>query len=356
MIEKEHNAIPTVTTLEPMRYGNVDSAISYDKKRESGELKLEIDTAAQEFLKSGEGVIKVHEHDDGCIDGRCTQYVVVTDAEEVAALQSNDVELFVNEDGEFYFKESDSSNHERAKVAGGGYVTGLAARLGAGVKGATADSDIAQLGTDYASKDIVCGAHTGAHMKDVGTDCGANDKLRLILENGAVYKDKIQGNVEGLFGLIGLDFKPEVFEAVIANWQNATSDDAYFDGSTGKSRLEAVLATQEAVNKASGEKPRAVTKHLRDDHNEAYIVVNFIEGTTLSQNALLEKLRTEFPGVEDKDLPQAFVVDAWRVVELANAAVEDDKQELALYAGVAYQLATAATLTDGSLKLFAVTE
>lgn len=356
MIEKEHEEKPTVTVIEPMGYGNPDAAISHEKKTKSGELRPEIDTAAQEYLKSGEGLIAVHEHDDGCIDGRCTEHVYAS-TDELKDLVDDNSELFVTESGEFYFKKSDSSNHERAKVSGGGYITGQAIRLGAGVRGDSIDSDLATIGTDFAEKDIVCGAHSGAHMAGEGTDCGANDKFRIILENASVYKENLRETTEGLLGLIGAEFNEDTFNTVIDNWASVAADDSYFAESTGKTRLNTVLATQAALAEtATEEKPPAVTKHLRGDHNEAYIVVNFVEGKTLSQNALLEVLRKEFPGVPDAELPQAFVVDGWRVAELANAAVEDGKKEAGLYAGVIFQLATAATLTDGSLKVFAYTE
>jgi hypothetical protein len=83
--------------------------------------------------------------------------------------------------------------------------------------------------------------------------------------------------------------------------------------------------------------------------------VNYIDGTTFSQGALAETLREAFPDKDDKNLAQAFVVDVWRVLKLAQASVVEDEFETALYAGVAYQVATAATLTDGSLKMFAYT-
>lgn len=336
MIEKEHEQKPNVTILEPMGYGIPDATISHEKMTKSGELRPEVDTAAQEYLKSGEGLIAVHEHDDGCIDGRCTEQVYTSAGE---------------------LKQSDSSNHERAKVSGGGYITGQAIRLGVGVRGESIDSDLAAIGTDFAEKDIVCGAHSGGQLSGEGTGCGANDKFRAILENATVYKDNLRETTEGLLGLIGAEFNEASFNTVIDNWATVASDDSYFAESTGKTRLNTVLATQAALAEtAKGEKPPAVTKHLKGDHNEAYIVVNFVEGKTLSQNALLEVLRKEFPGVPDEELPQAFVVDGWRVAELANAAVQDDKKEAALYAGVVFQLATAATLTDGSLKVFAYTE
>lgn len=351
MTENEHTINLTITTIEPLGFGNPDSSISLEKKLKSGELNPEIDASAQEFLTSGEGLVAVHEHDDGCIDGRCTEKLYLT-----KDLGDDNQELFVTEAGEFYLRPSDSSNHERAKVAGGGYITGQAIRIGAGMRGDTIESDIATLTTDLAAQDVYCGAHTGAHMQGEGTDCGANDKMKLILENATTYKEELRGATKALLGLVGLQFDDDTFNTVVDNWSQAASS-SYFEGSTGKSRLNTVLAGQAAIAETGEtDKQLSVTKHLKGDHNEAYIVVNFVEGTTLSQNALLEKLREAHPGVPDEQLPQAFVVDGWRVAELTTKSVDEDKQEAGLYAGVIYQLATAATLTDGSLKIFAYTE
>lgn len=352
MIEKEREKKPTVTTLEPMGYGNPDSAISYKKKLESGELRSEFDTAAQEFIVSGKGLVVVDETDDGCIDGRKTRAVYTFSQDE---FDSN--ESFVTEVGELFVKPANNEGHERGKVAGGGYLTGQAIRLGVGIRGESMDEDVAKLGTDLAAKEIYCGAHTGPHMHADGTDCGANDKFVPILENASAFKDELKGTTAGLFGLIGVEFKEEVFDQVIDNWKAVADSETYFAGSTGKSRLETVLATQSAAAEAEeSEKLPAVTKELEGDHNEAYIIVNFVKGKTFSQAALLEVLRREFPGVPDEQLPQAFVVDGWRVAELAEAATDEESHEAGLYAGVIYQLATAATLTDGSQKVFTYTE
>lgn len=343
----------TITELPPMGYGNPDSAISYKKKIENGELRGDIDNAAQEHIANGECMVEVHEHDDGCIDGRCSQKVYWT-SEELEVLRNDNIPLFVNEEGELY----SSDNHERAKVAGGGYITSLAIRLGVDRRGESIDTDLTVLGADLAEKGIHCGAHTGAHMKGEGTDCGANDRMREILQNAVVHKEQLEESARVLLGIAGLTFNEEIFNSVINNWSDAAGDDSYFGESTGKSRLQAVLATQEAVNKTDGdaEKPAAVTKHLKGDHNEAYIVVNYVEGKTFGQNTLLQRLRDDFPGVPDEQLPQAFVADAWRIVELAQNAVEENETEAGIYAGVIYQIATAATLTDGSLRISAVTK
>lgn len=335
--EKEFEKI-TVAEFGTMGYGNAESSISHEKQRASGELSAEVDQRSQEIILSGEAMVDVNDTDDGCIDGRET------------------IELYVTEEGEFYTKQvEDNSNHERAKVAGGGYITTQAMRLGVGMKGTDIDSDLAQTGTDLAAKEVYCGAHTGAHKHGEGTDCGANDKMSLILHNGIAYQEQVSGTTKALIETAGLEFKAEVFEQVLANWETALSDENYFAHSTGASRLQKMLATQAAATEVTGSrKPVGVTKHLDGDHNEDYIVVNFIQGKTFSQGVLAEKLRAEFPENDDKHLAQAFVVDAWRVVELAQAGVEERDVEAAIYAGVMYQVATAATLTDGTLKMYGV--
>lgn len=336
--EKEFEKI-IVAEFGTMGYGNAESSISHDKQRASGELSAEVDMRSQEIIRSGEAMVDVNDTDDGCIDGRET------------------IELYSTEAGEVYTKQvEDNSNHERAKVAGGGYFTSMAMRLGVGMKGTHIDTDLAQTGTDLAAKEVYCGAHTGAHKHGEGTDCGANDKMPLILQDGINYREQVAGTTQALIETAGLEFKPELFEKVLENWEATLSDDAYFAGSTGVSRLQKVLATQVAATEVAGSgKPVGVTKHLDGDHNEDYIVVNYVKGKTFSQGVLAEKLRADFPENDDKHLAQAFVVDAWRVVELAEAAVEADDFETALYAGVMYQVATAVTLTDGSLKMFGVT-
>lgn len=327
----QHDDI-TIIDLGVMGYGNADSSISYDKQRQSGELSAEVDEASQAIIRSGEAMVAINNSDDGCIDGRET--IEFYDADGAAK------------------PLTDNSNHERAKVAGGGYFTGQVIRLGVGVKGTSIDNDIAMLGADFAAQHVYCGAHTGAHKGGDGTDCGANDKLALILQNTFTYRDQILGSTKALIETAGLTFNPEVFENVLSAWQVVLDDEAYFAGSTGASRLQKVLNAQASATE--GDKPTGVTKHLSGDHNEDYIVVNYVDGITFSQGVLAQKLRAAFPENDDKHLAQVFVVDAWRIVELAKAAAGEEQFEQAVYAGVMYQVATAATLTDGSLKMFAV--
>lgn len=325
-----------VNQLPPLGFGNPDSSISHKKQLENGELSPEVDAALRVAILSGEAVVEVHNRDDGCIDGRPTE------------------KLYDTTSGQKLDAPVDNSNHERAKVAGGGYITAQAMRLGAGVIGATIDNDLLNIGADLAQKEIYCGAHSGSHQHGDGTDCGANDKFPLILENALLFKDGVQAKTKELLEIAGVQFDETVYTQVLTNWQAALDKDGYFEGSTGASRLKNILATQDAA-RTPGEKPVAVTKHLRGDHNEDAIIVNYVQGTTMSQGTLKEILSEKFPENDDAHLAQVFVVDAWRIVELAQNAVDKEDFLRALYAGVAYQVATAATLTDGSLPMYTYT-
>lgn len=118
-------------------------------------------------------------------------------------------------------------------------------------------------------------------------------------------------------------------------------------------------------------KPLAVIKHLRGDHKEDFIVINYVAGKTFSQAVMRRELKTSFPDMPDHMLPQVFVVDVPRIIQLAGviaekniAALRDSRPDVenpfefatavALQAGISYQLATACTLTDGSLRTFTI--
>jgi hypothetical protein len=332
----DKNTHITVLPLGVMGYGNADSSISRTKQLKSGELGVDVDRRSQEIINSGKLLVAVNEKDDGCIDGRET------------------VELYVSSSDSIQLKPADDiHNHERAKVAGGGYITGQAIRLGLGMKGSSIDDDLVLLGEDFSSKAIYCGAHTGAHKQGDGTDCGANDKFSLILQNAITFKDQVEVSVKAIIETAGLTFDKAIFDAVLLQWQAVLNDEIYFGKSTGASRLQSIFTVQSKAGKKDSDKPLAVTKHLNGDHNEDYIIINFIKDRTVSQALLAQTLRVDFPSLSDKNLAQVFVVDAWRIIELAKAIAESDNFETALYSGVIYQVATAATLTDGSLPLFA---
>ena len=337
LTEERERSVYVVKEVPPLGVGNPDSSISYRKQLESGELTTEIIETAVEFIKSGEGMCPLTDHDDGCIDGRCAQRV-----------------LFVTEEGEFYERDiADPGEHLRAKVAGGGYITSLAMRAGLGSTSYSLDSDLALVIDDLAIQDIYCGAHTGEHGHGEATDCGANDKFPQILANGILYKEVVAANTIALIREAGVTVEPYVLDTVFDGWEAAV-DAHYGEDGTGASRFEVIEAGLRRSQQASGskDKPVAVTKELKGTHKEDFIVINYHEGKTFSQTALAEHLREDFP---DKSA-QAFVVDVPRIVALAAAQADgnEDIFNQALCAGVAFQLATAATLTDGTLRTFTV--
>ena len=330
----------TVLEIDPLNYGNPDAKISYKKQIDSGELSPEVAERAAEIIRSGECLVDITEKDDGCIDGRT--------AEEV---------MYLNEEGELVISAvTPDDTHERPKIAGGGYMTSLAMYRSLYGSSSHVDSDLAKTTSILAGKNIYCGAHTGSHSQDDTTDCGANDKVETILQNGIGFRENIGKSVAALLEVAGVKYEDAVFGRVTSGWSTTLENAEYFSGSTGASRLDVInTSVQQAQIESGNDKPLAVTKHLGGDHKEDFIILNYVKGKTFSQAKFREKLSEAFPDIEDINLAQAFVVDVARIIELANAMGEtDEEKEIALYAGIAYQLATAATLTDGSLRNFII--
>lgn len=337
-VDKEFDMI--VKEIDVLGVGNPDSNISYKKQIESGELLPEVVAKAVEYIKSGEGMRAITDHDDGCIDGRCAHRV-----------------LFVTENGEFYEAPiDDSGEHLRAKVAGGGYMTSLAMRAGLGETTASIDNDLGGVVAWLADKDIYCGAHTGKHASNETTDCGANDKFASILANGLEHRAVIADNLRALVAEAGLETDETILDKVFAGWQRA-HDMRYGADSTGTSRFTVIEeGIKNAQVKTGSPRPVAVSKDLRGEHNEDFILINYRDGKTFSQAAFADMLAEEFPHIPEDKRAQAFVVDVPRIVALAEAQGGDDTDRFAqaLYAGIAYQLATAVTLTDGTLRTFVI--
>lgn len=319
-------------------FGNPDATISYDKQLESGELRAGVAVSAVELIKSGECMRSITDRDDGCIDGRCAREI-----------------WFAAEDGEKELPISDPSEHLRAKVAGGGYVTSVAMIAGLASATESIDDDLKGAVAYLGGKEMYCGLHTGSHERGDAVDCGANDKVVEILAGGVMHKEGVAVMTERLLGAGGARFDEEMMADVFAGWESAVEEYARDDTSTGKSRFEVMRAGIREAQEARGEgETVAVSKRLAGDHKEDFIVVNYREGETFSQAVFAEALAEKFPDIPDEKRAQAFVVDVWRIVQLAEAWGDGDERRYmqALHAGVAFQLATAANLTDGSLPMF----
>lgn len=335
--------------------GNPDSPISMAKYLEGAtpeNQKKEIAVSMHEIIAGGECNVACTHDDDGCLDGRCTSEIAVPNGQEFAV-----VNVEHNKD------------NERAKLAGGGYTTALAMYVALGETSASPEGDIVYIADEFAKQGIHCGAHTGGHgSEDLGkTDCGANDKVKEIMACGTANRDVVAGITAALFKHSTDLFGQGSMTKALDGWDATQNNTEYFAHSNGVSRLDAIRASILNTQDSSGRDEKvAVIKNLKDDHNEIELVVEYEQGHTFSQTKLRTILQERYPTVDAKDLPQVFVLDFWRVQQLAYAVATmperetgrvrtdseiQDRYATALHAGVAFQVATYATLTDGSLPV-----
>jgi len=320
-------------------YGKSEK-ISYEKQK-SKELFELMSAKAMEIIKSGIAMKKITEKDDGCFDGRPTKGLVIRAQE-----------------GKKEIRPIDKPNHERPMVAGAGYTTTVPIRIATGERGETVEGDYQETAAVLADEGVVCGAHTAEAHEDGDCGCGALTKQKEIMRNATqTYKQEIKGGVAALMAEAGAEFNETVYEVSLDRWDEALDDEVYFSGSTGTSRSETILASQDAINETIGEgELLGVTKELAGSHNEWFLTVNFKEDYTFSQETFRALMMHHFPGVDIAELPQVFPLDAHRLVTLAKAATAKQPENFTqgLQAGIAYQLGTAAELTDGSLPVFII--
>jgi len=304
-----------------------------------GEVDIEF---AVKIIKSAICMKKITKNDCGCIDGRR--------AEEIH---------FVNKDGDSDFNEADTlSIHERYKVAGGGYITAIGMLAGTDKISSHVDDDMSAVISDLSKDNIYCGTHDGPHSHGEKSDCGANDNMRLIFENGVKHREAIKNSIVGLLDIAGAEIDELLIDGLFDNWEKVANNDDYFHQSSGASRFEKI---KDSINNATrnqedSKDPLAVSKKLAGDHQESFIIINYCDGMTFSQPTFRHELAKEYPNKHIDCHTQAFVVDVPRIAEIAKSISENTSSDYmqTLSAGIAYQLATAATLTDGSLRTFAV--
>lgn len=338
-------------TIPAPGVGNKDSSITVSKYETSDNMR-ELAADLYEILRSGECVVPCTHNDDGCIDGRFTS------------------EIKFPAEGSFEtVSVDDNKDNERAKVAGGGYVTALAMLQALGENGSSPEADIAYLADMFAQNGMYCGGHVGSHghAHEGKTDCGANDKEDQIIANGTQAPEVVAAVTAALMERSSDSYDDQAMQRGLDGWVETVGDTTYFVDSNGVTRLDAIengiLTAQDTV--VSNDKA-SVIKNLGADHNEIRVAVMYRQGETFSQTKLRRLLIERHPDVDPKDLPQVFVVDFWRIQQLARVVAElpnrengqspaaeevQDRYERALHAGVAFQVATYATLTDGSLPV-----
>lgn len=345
----EKTDVRVLETVSGPGGGNPDATISYNGYEQE---KPELAQALIEIINSGECMVRCTHEDDGCVDGRCVCEIAYPDGEDFATVEVQD-----------------NGDHERAKIAGGGYITGLAMLQALGEHGDSPEQDITYVADELAKQKVFCGGHVGSHGKfDQGqTDCGANDKENIIVSGSAYDAESPAGGVSLLMKFSADGYDQKAIETAFGGWAETIGNTGYFSGSNGVTRLE---AAQNAILKAEkdngSDKKASVIKNLGASHNEKRLVVTYEKGHTFSQTKLRHLLMERFPAVDPNELPQVFVCDFWRVQELAQAVArfsdkstgmqqsdEDARKryKLSLHAGVAFQVATYLTLTDGTLPI-----
>ena len=298
-------------------FGYGSGTISRVKQLESGELTADAELKGADYIQHNpEAFIPIDTEatDDGCGDGR------------VAAKIYQVIEVM----GERQVVEYKTSLN-RAKVFGGGIVMTQAALLATKTSPATtADELFSDAEALLNQRNIAFGAHTDQHAHGDNCGCGAIDKMPVILANITRYDKQIQ---ETLQALLGADFSQAVYDTAEQNMKQAFMA-LDFDGYAGSDTMDKILDAG------------AVVKQLNGDHQEDFVVLNFHGGTTFNQRGFFEHTDNQ---------AQAFCVDVWRLQKYAEAVGGEDAsaQAEALYGMLIYTLATSATLTDGSQRIFA---
>lgn len=219
----------------------------------------------------------------------------------------------------------------RAKVFGAGLTMGTAARIATGdVQGDDLKDEYAATMDLFHAQGIGYGAHTDEHAHDENCGCGAIDKAPIIISNAVKFREQIRGSIAGL------GIETDGVEDVLAQF-SAASKKIDMNNHSGKKIANGIMDKGKIV------------KELAGDHLEMYIVLNMVKGFTVNQN--LVRTKTD-------ELVQTFAVDVWRLQEIAEKMYPYDlkQQHQAFMGELVYTLATAATLTDGSLPVFVVKE
>lgn len=338
MKEKE---MPNFTVRELGPAGSGEGKLSHNpEKYPEGLLEH-----ASELIRSQRCMAQITEEDDGCMDGRHAIRIAFPDGK-----------------GHFVIHEiSEDDVHERAKMAGAGPMTGTMANLSAGKRGAHIDGDIESTCLYLAGCGVCGGSHTGPHGSEEKTDCGGNDAIVPITENGVRLGSRLEGRVSQHFELLGEQYSHADMAVVTERWHDAL-ESGYFEGSTGVSRLGAMRRAMEKwQHEHPSEQPHSVVKDLDSDHQEAFIVYSYVEGYTFSQKKFRDLLHERYPEVPVEKLPEVFVLDIPRIQKIARAVCTDQNENLdtilyqqTLTGTLLYQEAALTTLEDGSMPRFVV--
>lgn len=221
------------------------------------------------------------------------------------------------------------------QVPGGAPGSALAYRLGV-------DKDDLTRGTFTGDAELMIEAYMrlglspGGHRDDLeqadGVGCGAIDGLQAVLDC-MTNPHLVEDHKRLVKTILDVDFNRDHYLRVMgAGLVLQSRSVAYFHG------------RGEILDLLERKAPGSVSV-LRGRHCEAFVVVNLVEGTTLSSNRF----------AADLGGPQAFGYDLWRSRQLVQALFPLPSQEVDrarfIHARVMLTIATLMALTDGSLQV-----
>lgn len=348
-----------ITFLGSLGYGNPDASIGFDKIIERKNIPKEIVDFGRELLTGGECMVDVNRKDDGCMDGRSSAEIVYPSEVSDTGFEQVKVDSVAK-----------VLNHNRYKLAGGGYITAFAMQLALEPEVTELSTDLERAVNRLSEEDVYCGIHTAdCNGDEASTGCGASDKIQKILRRALSLKDEVNSTIESVFDQLKMPFDPDAAKRADDGLEVTLGHRDYFENSNGKSRFEVIMRKIAELNKSknNGDRPLAVCKGLKGEHKELYAIINTAEGKTFSQAKftmkIQDKIRELYLGITDEQVsditPEVFSIDVPRVVQLAKIMAkgrpnEEEAYQTALYAGLSFQFATAAELTDGTLENYLV--
>jgi len=263
--------------------------------------------AVETFVQSGDVLQKVEADDDGCPDGRGVFRVIKDGIEKAKSLV-------------------------RAKVFGGGATMGVAGDIALGkTNGLTLQKLFGSVIDKFKDKKINFGVHTDEAAVGEKSGCGAIDNAPLIIANAGRFADSIVSTI----GKISSEKDAATASKVVVKYQ------AYGDEIDGQEYVG-----KHVIDKSDEE--GAVKKELQGPHLEVVIILNEVDGYTVDQ----ESIRKITDG-----RAQAFVVDVWRLKQIANEYYDNDEERSTGFIGMlVYSLSTAGTLTEGDLPVYSIKE
>jgi hypothetical protein len=179
------------------------------------------------------------------------------------------------------------------------------------------------------------GGHIDDHAKPPFSGCGAIDKMPQILE-AMVSTANLAAIERYSQAIIGSGFVPSALKACLTT-AKSINPKTYF-------REHGHSYRHELLNEIRKRSAKKTIEELEGPHKEACAVINLAPNSTLDKEMFAAKTDNK---------AQAFNYDFWYAAYLSSELFPDDKrkQSTFLAASLAYNIATAMALTDGSLEV-----